>query len=184
MNGATIRNKNFMGHSLSFERISTFVFDVDGVLTDGSVYLMPDFTQARRMNIKDGFALQLAVKKGYRVCVISGGSSNEVKERLRKLGITEVYMAVHNKLELLETLLIEWDTPATDVLYMGDDLPDLYAMQACGLASCPADAAAEIKAIAHYVAREKGGNGCAREIIEAVLTVRGHWGPEENIASR
>jgi 3-deoxy-D-manno-octulosonate 8-phosphate phosphatase (KDO 8-P phosphatase) len=173
-----------MGHPFSFERVTTFIFDVDGVLTDGSVYLMPDFTQARRMNIKDGFALQLAVKKGYRVSVISGGSSDQVKERLRKLGITEVYMSVYNKLDLLHSLLIEWDTPAAEVLYMGDDLPDLYAMQACGLACCPADAAPEIKAIAHYVAREKGGNGCAREIIEAVLSVRGHWGPEENIASR
>ncbi|MFM8807281.1 MAG: KdsC family phosphatase [Sphingomonadales bacterium] len=173
-----------MTHPYSFEQVTTFVFDVDGVLTDGSVYLMPDFTQARRMNIKDGFALQLAVKKGYRVCVISGGSSDQVKERLRKLGITEVYMSVYNKLDLLQSLLIEWDTPATNVLYMGDDLPDLYAMQACGLASCPADAAPEIKAIAHYVAREKGGSGCAREIIEAVLIARGHWGPEETIASR
>ncbi len=173
-----------MQSSLPLDRISTFVFDVDGVLTDGSVYLMPDFTQARRMNIKDGYALQLAVKKGYRVCVISGGSSEEVKERLRKLGITEVYMSVFNKAELLSTLLIEWDTPATDVLYMGDDLPDLYAMQASGLACCPADAAPEIKAIAHYVAQAKGGSGCAREIIEAVLTARGHWGAEDNIASR
>jgi 3-deoxy-D-manno-octulosonate 8-phosphate phosphatase (KDO 8-P phosphatase) len=173
-----------MSHPSSFDRISTFVFDVDGVLTDGSVYLMPDFTQARRMNIKDGFALQLAVKKGYRVCVISGGSSDEVKERLRKLGITEVYMAVYNKLEKLSSLLIEWDITAAEVLYMGDDLPDLYAMQACGLASCPADAAPEVKAIAHYVAISKGGSGCAREIIEAVLSARGHWGPEENIASR
>lgn len=173
-----------MQSSLPLDRISTFVFDVDGVLTDGSVYLMPDFTQARRMNIKDGYALQLAVKKGYRVCVISGGSSEEVKERLRKLGITEVYMSVFNKVELLSTLLIEWDTPATDVLYMGDDLPDLYAMQASGLACCPADAAPEIKAIAHYVAQAKGGSGCAREIIEAVLTARGHWGAEDNIASR
>ncbi|MBM3922578.1 MAG: 3-deoxy-D-manno-octulosonate 8-phosphate phosphatase [Sphingomonadales bacterium] len=173
-----------MSHPLSFDRITTFVFDVDGVLTDGSVYLMPDFTQARRMNIKDGYALQLAVKKGYRVSVISGGNSDEVKERLRKLGITEVYMAVYNKLELLSTLFIEWDTPATEVLYMGDDLPDLFAMQACGLACCPSDAAPEIKAISHYVANSKGGSGCAREIIEAVLTARGHWGPEENIASR
>lgn len=184
MNGATTRNNFGMDSPFSFERISTFVFDVDGVLTDGSVYLMPDFTQARRMNIKDGFALQLAIKKGYRVCVISGGSSDQVKDRLQKLGITEVYMAVYDKLERLNSLLIEWDIPATEVLYMGDDLPDLYAMKACGLASCPADAAPEVKAIAHYVAKTGGGSGCAREIIEAVLTARGHWGPEENIASR
>ncbi|MBM3915718.1 MAG: HAD-IIIA family hydrolase [Sphingomonadales bacterium] len=173
-----------MSQPLLFDRITTFVFDVDGVLTDGSLYLMPDFTQARRMNIKDGFALQLAIKKGYRVCVLSGGTSDEVKERLRKLGITEVYMSIYNKLDKLSELLIEWDIAATEVLYMGDDLPDLYAMQACGLASCPADAAPEIKAIAHYVARSTGGSGCAREIIEAVLSARGHWGPEDNIASR
>ncbi|MFM7646455.1 MAG: KdsC family phosphatase [Sphingomonadales bacterium] len=170
--------------AIPFERISTFIFDVDGVLTDGSVYLMPDFTQARRMNIKDGYALQLAVKKGYRVCVISGGSSDQVKDRLQKLGITEVYMAVYNKLDRLSSLLIEWDISASEILYMGDDLPDLYAMQACGLASCPSDAAPEIKAIAHYVTQTRGGGGCAREVIEAVLTARGHWGPEENIASR
>jgi 3-deoxy-D-manno-octulosonate 8-phosphate phosphatase (KDO 8-P phosphatase) len=173
-----------MSSQLPFERITTFVFDVDGVLTDGSVYLMPDFTQARKMNIKDGYALQLAVKKGYRVCVISGGTSDEVKERLRKLGITEVYMAVYNKLEMLTSLLQEWEIPAEEVLYMGDDLPDLYAMKVCGLACCPADAAQEVLEIAHYIATANGGSGCAREIIETVLTTRGHWGPEENIASR
>jgi 3-deoxy-D-manno-octulosonate 8-phosphate phosphatase (KDO 8-P phosphatase) len=128
--------------------------------------------------------LQLAIKKGYRVCIISGGTSDEVKERLRKLGVTEVYMAVHNKLEMLTSLLEEWEVSSAEVLYMGDDLPDLYAMKACGLACCPADAAPEIREIAHFIAQAKGGNGCAREIIETVLTTRGHWGPDENVASR
>lgn len=173
-----------MSSGLTFGHISTFIFDVDGVLTDGSVYLMPDFSQVRRMNIKDGYALQLAIKKGYNVWVVSGGNSAEVKERLRKLGVTDVHMGVLDKASVVDTLLLESQLQKEEVLFMGDDLPDLYAMQRCGMAVCPKDAAPEIREISHYISERKGGDACVREVIELVLRARGHWEAEEGIASR
>jgi len=158
-----------------FAPITTFIFDIDGVLTDGSLHLTEDGHMLRTMNIKDGYALQLAVKKGYKVWVISGGKSEGAKIRLNKLGVNEVYIGVENKIVLLEGLAMTFDVPTEQMLYMGDDIPDYAAMQFCGLPCCPSDAAAEIKQVAKYISPAGGGKGCVRDVIEKVLKLNGHW---------
>jgi 3-deoxy-D-manno-octulosonate 8-phosphate phosphatase (KDO 8-P phosphatase) len=161
-----------------------FVFDVDGVLTDGSLYVFADGEQVRKMNIKDGFALQLAVKKGYGLMVMSGGHSDGVKKRLEKLGISDVFMKVADKKELLLTYLAEKKISPDHVLFMGDDIPDYPVMKIAGLACAPANAMPEIKALAHYISTKNGGDGCAREVIEKVLKANGHWELETDVSSR
>lgn len=158
-----------------FHSISCFVFDMDGVLTDGSLLVSPDGVMARKMNIKDGFALQLAVKKGYHVLVISGGNSPEVKERLQKLGVTEVWMQVSDKAAVLQDWLLVHQISQSEVLFMGDDVPDLQVMQLAGLQACPSDAAIDVKNSVDYISSFKGGEGCVREVIEKVMKLRGHW---------
>ncbi|ACU59453.1 KdsC family phosphatase [Chitinophaga pinensis] len=167
-----------------FKPISTFVFDVDGVLTDGTVQLLPNGDQSRRMNIKDGYALQLAVKKGYRVVIISGGKSESVVSRLQGLGIKDIYTGVLDKQEKLQDYAFENDLKWEEILFMGDDIPDYRAMQLVGLPVCPADAAPEIKSICRYVSPVNGGFGCVREVIEKVLKLNDHWMMDEEIASR
>jgi 3-deoxy-D-manno-octulosonate 8-phosphate phosphatase (KDO 8-P phosphatase) len=139
---------------------------------------------ARTMNIKDGYAIQLAIKKGYKVWIISGGNSDEVKERLEKLGVMQVFMKVSDKKVLLEELSILHATPLDQILYMGDDMPDYEAMQMASIAACPSDAAIDIKAIATYKAIAKGGEGCAREVIEKTLKLNDHWDIEDHIQSK
>ena len=168
----------------SFRPITTFIFDVDGVLTDGTVLVLAGGLQARRMHIKDGFALQLAIKKGYRVRVISGGNSPEVAERLYKLGVTDVHMSVLDKKGLIEAYLETEGLKKEEVLYMGDDLPDLPAMQAVGLSCCPADSAADVLEAAQYVSPLPGGFACVRDVIEKVLRLNGHWSFDGEVASR
>jgi len=158
-----------------FASITCFVFDVDGVLTDSTVLVLENGLQARRMNIKDGFALQLAQKKGYHIRIISGGQSEEVRNRLEKLGVTDVHMAVADKKMLLEDFMIEKGLKREQVLYMGDDLPDLPAMKVVGLPCCPADAVAEIREHAIYISTYRGGEACVRDVIEKVMRLRGDW---------
>ena len=168
----------------SFKNINTFVFDIDGVLTDGSVLLTESGAMLRKMHVKDGYALQLAVKKGYRIIIISGGNTPESKLRLEKLGIQRIYMQVENKLEKLQQLANELGLNKDAILYMGDDIPDLDVMKYCGLACCPADAVAEIKTISKYVSPVKGGAGCVRDVIEKVLKLQGKWKPDTHIPSK
>lgn len=158
-----------------FKTVTTFVFDVDGVLTDGMLTVMPDGGMYRRMNIKDGYALQLAVKAGYKVIIISGGNSPEVEERLNKLGVEQVFMRVENKKRVLENFMQQHNLAANQILFMGDDIPDYEVMVFVGLPCCPADAATEIKQISKYISPLKGGGGCARDVIEKVLKLCGHW---------
>ena len=165
-------------------QISCFVFDMDGVLTDGTLTILPDGVMARKMNIKDGFALQLAVKKGYTVMVISGGDSPEAKERLLKLGVDQVWMGVKDKLTLLKTDLEQKQIPMSQVLYMGDDIPDLAVMQAVGFACCPADSAIDIRLASKYTSPFKGGEGCVRDVMEQVLKLRGDWDLGTGIAAK
>ena len=168
----------------SFKKIVCFVFDVDGVLTNGNLLIMPNGVMARTMNIKDGYALQLAVKKGFQVWIISGGNSAEVTNRLSLLGIQEVHMKVANKKELLQSLAAEHNITLDTILYMGDDMPDYEAMQLVGIAACPSDAAMDIKSIAQYKALTKGGEGCAREVIEKVLKLNDQWDVEDQIMAK
>lgn len=158
-----------------FKKIQCFVFDVDGVLTNGTLLIMPGGLMARTMNIKDGYAIQLAIKKGYKIWVISGGNSEEVKDRLNRLGVEDVFMKVSDKASLLKELAIINNVSLEHVLYMGDDMPDYEAMKLVGIASCPADAVNEIKSISNYKAVAKGGEGCAREVIEKTLKLNDHW---------
>ncbi|MEN8188092.1 MAG: HAD-IIIA family hydrolase [Bacteroidota bacterium] len=155
--------------------ITTFVFDVDGVLTDGTVTIFPDGELVRRMNTKDGFALKTAVNLGYNVCIISGGTNEAVKMRLRGLGITDIYLGSHNKMDELDEYLDIYNIDKEQVLFMGDDIPDLPVMKIVGLAACPLDAVPEIQRISQYVSQKKGGEGCVRDVIEQVLKVQDKW---------
>ena len=167
-----------------FKKIRAFVFDVDGVLTDGSLLVMDNGQLVRRMNIKDGYALQLAVKKGYRILVISGGNSPAVELRLKKLGITDIFMSVLDKRSLLLQYLKDHGLKTEEVLFMGDDIPDYVCMKEVGLPAAPADAAHEIRKAAVYVSSKSGGTGCVREVIEKTLRLNGHWQMETDIPSR
>jgi 3-deoxy-D-manno-octulosonate 8-phosphate phosphatase (KDO 8-P phosphatase) len=167
-----------------FKLITTFILDVDGVLTDGSVYVFENGEQVRRMSIKDGYALQLAVKKGYRILVISGSNSPAVVTRLKKLGIEDVHMNVLDKQGMVLQYIKNNALKKEHVLFMGDDVPDYIAMKEAGLAVAPANAAQEIKKAAVYITSAKGGEGCVREVIEKVLRLNGHWGLETDIPSR
>ena len=166
-----------------FKSIKLFVFDVDGVLTDGSLILLDNGEMARTMNIKDGYALQLAIKKGYDILIISGANSLAVKMRLEKLGIKNIFLSVKNKEEILEKYIRENGYKTNQILYMGDDVPDVFVMQSVGLACAPADAVPEIKRIAHYISSLAGGKGCVRDVIEKVLKLNANWNDIYNIAS-
>lgn len=155
--------------------VNTFIFDVDGVLTDGSILLIPGEQPIRKFNSKDGYALQLAVKKGYRIAVITGGSSLSVKERLGQLGIKDVFLKSSYKKEVLEDYIKTHNLNTEEILYMGDDIPDYEVMQMVGVACSPSDAAPEIKAISDYVSLKLGGNGCVRDVIEQTLKVKHEW---------
>ena len=158
-----------------FAPIRTFVFDVDGVLTDGRLVLTEDGHMLRSMDIKDGYALQLAVKSGYAIWVISGGKSEAVRLRLHKLGITEVHTGIENKREFLERIVRISNSTYDTILYMGDDIPDYAAMQLCALPCCPNDAVNEIKQVSKYISPFNGGKGCVRDVIEKVMKLNGHW---------
>ena len=167
-----------------FKNIKAFVFDVDGVLTDGSLIVLPNNIMARTMNVKDGYALQLAVKKGFKVAIISGGNSAEVKERLSLLGVTDVYMNVSNKVEALETFTGKYQLQQQEVLFMGDDIPDAEVMKFVGLPCCPADAVDEIKAISQYTSSINGGKGCARDVIEKTMKLNNLWQHSHSVVSK
>src|SRR5215204_7094073 len=140
-----------------FQDINTFVFDVDGVLTDGTVLLLENGLQARRMNIKDGLALQMALKNGFKVVILSGSYSEPVVKRMHYLGLTEVFCAVKDKKAFLEDYLIKQNIQWNSVLFMGDDLPDIPALEAVGLGCCPADAVTEVKNACTYISPKTGG---------------------------
>ncbi len=161
--------------------IHTFIFDVDGVMTDGIVVLSTGGDMLRTMNVKDGYALQLAVKKGYRIIIISGGNSEAVRKRFQGLGIKEIHLAIGNKLEVFHQILKEDKLDPKNVLYMGDDLPDYEIMKEVGVAACPADAAEEIKHISHYISPKPGGKACVRDVLEQVMKVHNKWFDEDGL---
>lgn len=167
-----------------FQDISTFIFDVDGVMTDGGVLLLENGMQARRMNIKDGLALQMAVKNQYHVLVISGGSSEPVIHRLQYLGLQEVYLGLKDKLRFVELYFEQHQMNMKQALYMGDDLPDLPLLENVGLPCCPADAAIEVKKVSKYISPINGGQGCVRDVIEKVLKLNDHWNYLPDVSSR
>jgi len=155
--------------------VKAFAFDVDGVFTNGSVMLHPGGEFIRMMNIKDGFAVQHAVKMGYPIAIITGGFSKMVRKRFATLGVKDIYMKSANKSVAFESFLLKYRLAPSDVLYMGDDLPDYEIMNKVGFPACPADAAEEIKQLSLYTSPSKGGEGCVRDIIEQVLRLHGKW---------
>ena len=158
-----------------FKPVKVFVFDVDGVLTNGTLLVTEEGHLLRTMNIKDGYALQLAIKKGYQIWIISGGTSNAVVKRLSKLGLEEVHIAVKDKAQLLKELLAKYSIDPEALLYMGDDMPDVEVMKSVFLPTCPADACDEVIAIAKYISSKNGGKGCVRDVIEKVLKLNNDW---------
>ena len=154
--------------------VKCFVLDVDGVLTDGSLAVMPG-ELIRTMNIRDGYAMHEAVKAGYCVVIISGGKSESVRTRLNNLGITDVFLGVTNKVDYLNEIKSKYNLQAENILYMGDDLPDYEAMKMCGVPTCPQDAAFEIRELAVYVSDKSGGKGCVRDVIEQTMRLHGKW---------
>lgn len=169
-----------MNYKEKFKNITTVVLDVDGVLTNGEVLLMPGAEPIRKMHSKDGYALQLAVRNGIRLAIITGGGSPDVKHRLQSAGIKDIYMRASNKIDAYDDLKMCYDLEDEEILYMGDDLPDYDVMQLVGLACAPQDAAPEIKAIADYVSPVKGGEGCVRDVLEQLLKIHQKWGRRED----
>jgi len=155
--------------------ITTFIFDVDGVLTDSSVFVTSEGEILRTMNIRDGYAMKAAVESGYHVCVISGGSNEGVRIRLRNLGITEIHLGTPDKVATFKEYTDLHNINSENVLYMGDDIPDFHVMKLVGLPTCPQDASPEIKNISKYISHVKGGRGAARDVIEQVMKVQGKW---------
>tara|TARA_B110000438_G_C15559548_1_gene540526 strand:+ start:216 stop:734 length:519 start_codon:yes stop_codon:yes gene_type:complete len=164
-----------MSYKEALQNITTFIFDVDGVLTDGSVILDSSGEMVRIMNTKDGFALQHAIKKGYNVCIITGGNSIMVKKRLQHLGIEDVFLSVHEKIGVFNSYLSKKNIERQQVLYMGDDLPDFPCIQAAGIGACPHDSAVEIREVANYISHINGGKGCVRDVIEQTLRLHNKW---------
>lgn len=156
-------------------QITTFVFDVDGVLTNGIINIMTNGDLTRQMNVKDGYAMKTAINKGYKIAIISGGNNAGVKKRLNGLGIEDVYLEIHNKLEIFTEFCELHNINPENVLYMGDDIPDGEVMKIVGLSCAPQDADSEIQQIAKYISQKKGGKGCVRDVIEQVLRVQNNW---------
>lgn len=157
------------------KNINTFIFDIDGVMTNGSVIASESGELLRTFNIKDGYALQLAAKKGYHVCIISGGKGTAMQKRFDGLGVADVFLGVHDKVAVFNDYIQRKNIKPQHVLYMGDDIPDRDVMQLVGVATCPADAVVEVKAIAHYISPKNGGESAVRDVIEKVLKVQQKW---------
>ena len=156
-------------------RVEAFVFDVDGVMTDGGIIPTPEGDFIRRYNAKDGYAIAYALREGFKVCVISGGRGKMLENRLTMLGVTKMYLNCMNKVEALEEFLAENSLDRQSVIYMGDDIPDLECMMRVGIPVCPADAAMEVVEASRYVSEYNGGHGAVRDIVEQVLRAKGCW---------
>jgi 3-deoxy-D-manno-octulosonate 8-phosphate phosphatase (KDO 8-P phosphatase) len=158
-----------------FCKIDTFILDIDGVLTNGNLLVMDNGSLLRSMNIKDGYALQHAIKNKYHIIIISGAKNEGLELRLKGLGLAEMHFGIHDKKTLLEQLIAEKIVNATTSIYMGDDKPDVPCMQMVHMACAPADACQQALAVAHYVSPLAGGAGCVRDVIEKVMVLRGNW---------
>ena len=157
------------------ENITTVILDVDGVLTNGFVTVMPNGEMVRQMNIKDGYAIKTAIDNGLNICIISGGKSEGVRIRLANLGVKNIFLGVHDKIERYYQIVDGYKLKPENIAYMGDDIPDYTVMNLVGLPSCPNDAAPEIQKISKYISYKKGGEGCVRDLLEQILRVQGKW---------
>lgn len=156
-------------------KIKSIVFDVDGVLSAETITLAGDGEPLRTVNIKDGYAIQLAEKMGLRIAIITGGTTEAVRLRYERLGVKDIFMGSAVKVKVYDQFLSKYDLHDEDVIFMGDDIPDYEVMKRCGCPCCPADACPEIRELSLYVSQRKGGYGCARDVIEQVLRAQGKW---------
>ena len=156
-------------------KTEAFIFDVDGVMTDGGIMPLVDGDFIRKYYAKDGYAIAYALRMGYKVCIITGGRGATLDHRLKMLGITDVYLDCMDKISAMQDFFARHGLDPANVIYMGDDIPDLQVMQRVGCPCCPADACPEVKAVSVYVSDVKGGYGCARDVIEQVLRAQGKW---------
>lgn len=158
-----------------FRDIHTFIFDVDGVMTNSDLIVLENGDLLRTMNVRDGYAIKRAIKAGYRICVITGGISSGVEIRLKSLGISPIYHGINDKLKTFEEFVSSYNIDPAGILYMGDDIPDYETMRLVGLPCCPQDATNEIMEICQYISPKNGGDGCVRDVIEKVLKLHGKW---------
>jgi 3-deoxy-D-manno-octulosonate 8-phosphate phosphatase (KDO 8-P phosphatase) len=156
-------------------KVKAFAFDIDGVFTDGKVFIHPSGEMLRVQNTRDGYAVQLAVKLGYPVAIISGGKGDSMIPRFRSLGVTDIYLGSHDKVDDFKDFCFKYGLNDDDLLFMGDDIPDLGVLTIVGMPTCPADAAPEVKAVSRYISDKSGGEGCVRDVIEQVLRLNGKW---------
>jgi 3-deoxy-D-manno-octulosonate 8-phosphate phosphatase, yrbI family len=170
-----MENKNYKEY---LKDITTFIFDIDGVMTPCQILVTTEGELLRSMNVRDGFALKQAVNKGYNVCIITGGTNQGTKIRFNDLGIYDIYMGNNRKMEPLNDYISKKNIKPKNILYMGDDIPDVLPMKTVGLPTCPQDAVPEVKNIAKYISHRNGGLGAVRDVIEQVLKVQGNWDEE------
>jgi 3-deoxy-D-manno-octulosonate 8-phosphate phosphatase (KDO 8-P phosphatase) len=157
------------------QNVKAFVFDIDGVLSTQTIALSLWGIPLRTVNLRDGYAIQLAVRKGYHVGVISGANSKEYIKRLKTLGVNDIYLNSRTKKESMKELVSKWGVDIKTVLYMGDDIPDFEVMKMVGLPACPSDADSEIKQVSVYISDKRGGEGCVRDVIEQTLRLHNNW---------
>lgn len=157
------------------KNVNTLIFDYDGVMTDGTVYMDSNGDPLRTSNVKDGYALQLAGKLGFHLAVISGAVVTNITKRLNMLGVSDVYTGIPDKVVKLEEYMAQYGLKPEQIVYVGDDIPDIKVMRRVGVAACPADAAPEVREICHYISERRGGQGCVRDIIEKTLKLQGKW---------
>ncbi|MHC1705364.1 MAG: KdsC family phosphatase [Tenuifilaceae bacterium] len=157
--------------------VKAFAFDVDGVFTDGTVILHPSGELIRTSNTRDGYAVHVAIERGFPIAIISGGKSEMVRARFKGLGVTDIYLGVSDKIDALQDFRFKYGVELSEVLYMGDDLPDFDVMSKVGIPTCPSDAVPEIRELSVYVSNYSGGKGCVRDVIEQVLRLNDKWGP-------
>ena len=161
-------------------KIDTFIFDVDGVLTDGSLTVTTDGEMLRTMNVKDGYALKAALDSGYKIAIISGGTNEGVRTRLKALGVEFIYLGSHDKIKQLNSFVNSSGVNMNKILYMGDDIPDIPVLKVVGLSCCPQDAVNEVKEVSTYVSNKNGGKGAVRDVIEQVMKIHGKWNSFNN----
>lgn len=159
----------------NLRNIKAFIFDVDGVLSSATMPMAEDGTPIRTANVKDGYALQYARKSGYILAVITGGDTELVRNRCKIFGITDIYTKSANKMVDYEAFKNKHNLSDNEIIYVGDDLPDIPVLQKCGISVCPADAAHEVKEIVDYISINKGGQGCVRDIIEQTMRAQDKW---------
>lgn len=167
-----MENKNYKE---LLKEITTFILDVDGVLTNGKILVTSKGKMLREMNTKDGFIIKYALDKGFKIFIISGGTNKGVKERLKDLGIEEIFLGEHTKKDTYDKLIKKYNLKRNEIVYMGDDIPDIPVMKKIGVPCCPNDAVPDVKQISIYISKKNGGQGCVRDIIEQTLRVQNKW---------